>query len=167
MSSIWAELQRRNVVRVAIAYAIAAWVLIQIAETTFPILRLPEWSLTLVTVLLLIGFPVAFSLGGTAVLFTFIGSDLLPWLRWEASSRGDAGIIGLSDSVYRKRICGTLLNFHCGFGSAPRFGSVPSSSAMISTSVSARRLLRPQRTTSWSSATKRLILLIQNSDPFL
>lgn len=37
--------------------------------------------------LLLIGFPVAFSLGGAAVLFTLIGSDLLPWLPWEASFR--------------------------------------------------------------------------------
>ncbi len=53
------ELKRRNVIRVAIAYAIAAWLLIEITATTFPILKLPDWSVTLVTVLVLIGFPLA------------------------------------------------------------------------------------------------------------
>ena len=53
------ELRRRNVIRVAIAYAIAAWFLIEVSATTFPMLRLPEWTATFVTVLLLIGFPVA------------------------------------------------------------------------------------------------------------
>jgi TolB-like protein/Tfp pilus assembly protein PilF len=53
------ELKRRNVIRVAIAYAIAAWLLIEISATTFPMLRLPEWTATFVTVLLMIGLPVA------------------------------------------------------------------------------------------------------------
>ena len=51
------ELKRRNVFKVAIAYAIAAWILIEITATTFPILKLPDWSVTLVTVLVLIAFP--------------------------------------------------------------------------------------------------------------
>jgi TolB-like protein len=53
------ELKRRNVFRVAIAYAIAAWLLIEISATTFPMLRLPEWTATFVTVLVMIGFPLA------------------------------------------------------------------------------------------------------------
>ena len=53
------ELKRRNVFRVAIAYAIAAWLLIEITATTFPILQLPDWSVTLVTVFVLSGFPLA------------------------------------------------------------------------------------------------------------
>lgn len=57
--SLWGELKRRNVIKVATAYAIGAWLLIQIAATTFPILNLPEWTTTLVTVLILIGFPLA------------------------------------------------------------------------------------------------------------
>ncbi len=59
MASVWGELKHRNVVRVAIAYAIVAWLLIEVSATTFPILNLPDWATTLVTVLLLIGFPVA------------------------------------------------------------------------------------------------------------
>ncbi len=54
-----AELRRRNVIKVAIAYGIVAWLLIEVAATVFPILRLPEWSVTLVTVLLILGFPIA------------------------------------------------------------------------------------------------------------
>jgi TolB-like protein/Tfp pilus assembly protein PilF len=53
------ELKRRKVIRVAIVYAITAWLLIEVAATTFPMLRLPEWTATFVTVLLIIGFPVA------------------------------------------------------------------------------------------------------------
>ena len=53
------ELRRRNVIRVAIAYAVSAWLLIEVSATTFPMLRLPEWTATFVAVLLMIGFPVA------------------------------------------------------------------------------------------------------------
>ncbi len=53
------ELKRRNVIRVAIAYAVAAWLLIEFSATTFPMLRLPEWTATFVTVLVMIGFPLA------------------------------------------------------------------------------------------------------------
>ena len=59
MASVWGELKRRNVVRVAIAYAVVAWIMIEISATTFPMLKLPEWAATFVTVLLMIGFPVA------------------------------------------------------------------------------------------------------------
>jgi TolB-like protein/tetratricopeptide (TPR) repeat protein len=57
--SIFKELKRRNVIRVAIAYAIVAWLMIEVTSTVFPILNLPDWSVTLVTALLLIGFPLA------------------------------------------------------------------------------------------------------------
>ncbi|MFB3083472.1 MAG: adenylyl cyclase, partial [Gammaproteobacteria bacterium] len=53
------ELKRRNVIKVAIAYAVAAWLLIEFSATTFPMLRLPEWTATFVTVLVIIGFPLA------------------------------------------------------------------------------------------------------------
>ncbi|MFQ6006153.1 MAG: winged helix-turn-helix domain-containing protein, partial [Woeseia sp.] len=58
-STLFSELKRRNVVRVAIAYGIVAWLLIEVTATTFPVLTLPDWTATLVTVLLLVGFPVA------------------------------------------------------------------------------------------------------------
>ncbi len=57
--SFFDELKRRNVFRVAIAYAVATWLLIEVSATTFPMLRLPEWTATFVAVLLMIGFPIA------------------------------------------------------------------------------------------------------------
>jgi len=56
--SFFNELKRRNVVRVSIAYIIVAWLLIQAAGVLEPALLLPDWVDRVVTVLLLIGFPV-------------------------------------------------------------------------------------------------------------
>src|SRR5437773_1337263 len=53
------ELQRRKVYRVAAAYIIAAGFIIQIGSAVFPAWELPNWTLRLVIVLLLIGFPIA------------------------------------------------------------------------------------------------------------
>jgi TolB-like protein/Tfp pilus assembly protein PilF len=54
-----AELKRRNVYKVAVAYAVAAWLLIQIATQVFPFFEIPNWAVRLVVVLLALGFPVA------------------------------------------------------------------------------------------------------------
>ena len=59
MSGFFEELQRRKVYRVAAAYIVAAGFLIQISSAAFPAWELPNWSLRLVIVLLLIGFPIA------------------------------------------------------------------------------------------------------------
>ncbi|MDH4125325.1 MAG: hypothetical protein OEW64_06395 [Gammaproteobacteria bacterium] len=49
------ELQRRNVIRVAIAYAVASWVLLQIVDVVTPIFELPGWAPKLIFVILAIG----------------------------------------------------------------------------------------------------------------
>lgn len=54
-----AELRRRRVFRVAVLYAIAAFGILQVADIAFPALRLPDWSITIVVALTLLGFPVA------------------------------------------------------------------------------------------------------------
>jgi len=59
MSGFFEELQRRKVYRVAAAYIIAAGFIIQIGSAVFPAWELPNWTLRLVVVLLLAGFPVA------------------------------------------------------------------------------------------------------------
>src|SRR5882672_2499793 len=59
MSGFFQELQRRKVYRVASAYIIAAGFIIQIGSAGFPAWELPNWTLRLVVVLLLIGFPIA------------------------------------------------------------------------------------------------------------
>lgn len=59
MKWFFAELKRRKVFRVAIAYAIAGWLLIQIATQVFPFFEIPNWAVRLVIVILIIGFPIA------------------------------------------------------------------------------------------------------------
>ncbi|HEY2123896.1 MAG TPA: hypothetical protein VGG94_00410 [Chthoniobacterales bacterium] len=59
MSNFFEEVKRRKVYRVAVAYVIAAGGIIQLASAAFPAWELPNWSLRLVIVLLLIGFPIA------------------------------------------------------------------------------------------------------------
>src|SRR5256886_10294520 len=57
--NLFAELKRRNVYKVAIAYAVVAWLLIQIATQVLPFFEIPNWAVRLVVLLLVIGFPVA------------------------------------------------------------------------------------------------------------
>jgi hypothetical protein len=57
--AFFGELKRRNVYRVAIAYGVVAWLLIQIATQVSPFFEIPNWAVRLVVLLLMIGFPVA------------------------------------------------------------------------------------------------------------
>jgi len=59
MNKFFAELKRRNVYKVAVAYAVASWLLIQIATQVFPFFEIPNWAVRLVVLLLIAGFPVA------------------------------------------------------------------------------------------------------------
>ena len=57
--SFFSELKRRNVYKVAIAYAVVGWLLIQVATQVFPFFEIPNWAVRLVVLLLVIGSPVA------------------------------------------------------------------------------------------------------------
>ena len=59
MTSFWGELKRRNVVRVAVAYIIVGWLILQFADVLVPLLTLPEWVGRFIFLLLLVGFPLA------------------------------------------------------------------------------------------------------------
>ena len=58
-TNFFAELKRRNVYKVAIAYAIVAWLLMQVASQIFPFFEIPNWAVRLVVLLLILGFPIA------------------------------------------------------------------------------------------------------------
>jgi TolB-like protein len=53
------ELKRRNVYKVAVAYAVVGWLLIQVATQVFPFLEIPNWAIRFVIFATAIGFPVA------------------------------------------------------------------------------------------------------------
>jgi TolB-like protein len=57
--NFFAELKRRNVYKVAVAYAVVAWLLIQIATQVLPFFEIPNWGVRLVVLLIAVGFPIA------------------------------------------------------------------------------------------------------------
>ena len=57
--SLFAELKRRNVFRVGIAYIVLAWLLLQVGDTLAPALRLPDWINSALAFFLILGFPLA------------------------------------------------------------------------------------------------------------
>src|ERR1700682_1625357 len=57
--SFFSELKRRNVYKVAVAYAVVGWLIAQIATQIFPFLEIPNWVGLLVIWLIAIGFPIA------------------------------------------------------------------------------------------------------------
>ena len=59
MTSVWAELRRRNVVKVAVAYAIVGWLLVEVASVVLPTFKAPEWIMQVFTFLVIVGFPLA------------------------------------------------------------------------------------------------------------
>jgi serine/threonine-protein kinase len=58
-NEFFGELKRRNVYKVAVAYAVVGWLLIQVATQVFPFLEIPNWAIRLVILITALGFPVA------------------------------------------------------------------------------------------------------------
>jgi hypothetical protein len=59
IASFFTELKRRNVYKVAIAYAVVGWLLIQVATQVFPFFEIPNWAVRLVVLVIIVGFPIA------------------------------------------------------------------------------------------------------------
>ena len=58
-NSFFAELKRRNVYKVAVAYTVVGWLLVQVATQVFPFFEIPNWAVRLVVLAIVIGFPIA------------------------------------------------------------------------------------------------------------
>ena len=59
IDNFFSELKRRNVYKVAVAYAIVGWLLVQVATQVFPFFEIPNWAVRLVVLAIVIGFPIA------------------------------------------------------------------------------------------------------------
>src|SRR5207245_11775197 len=59
LEKFFTELKRRNVYKVAVAYAVVAWLLIQVATQVFPFFEIPNWTVRLVVLLIIIGLPMS------------------------------------------------------------------------------------------------------------
>ncbi len=63
IDNFFAELKRRNVYKVAVAYAVVGWLVIQVSSTVLPAFHAPEWVVQTLVVLVALGFPIALVLG--------------------------------------------------------------------------------------------------------
>src|SRR6266508_2648760 len=61
-NDFFAELKRRNVYKVAIAYIVAGWALSQGIAQVFPVFDIPNWVIRLIVLLIIIGLPIALAL---------------------------------------------------------------------------------------------------------
>ena len=59
IDNFFSELKRRNVYKVAVAYAVVGWLLVQVTTQVFPIFEIPNWALRLIVLAIIIGFPIA------------------------------------------------------------------------------------------------------------
>src|SRR5712672_1636503 len=59
MNNFFSELKRRNVYKVAVAYAVVGWLLVQVTTQVFPIFEIPNWASRLIVLAIIIGFPIA------------------------------------------------------------------------------------------------------------
>ena len=57
--NFFTELKRRNVYKIAVAYAVVGWLLVQIATPVFPFFEIPNWTVRLIVLAIVIGFPIA------------------------------------------------------------------------------------------------------------
>ena len=93
--TLFEELKRRKVFRVAATYAVVAWILMQIGEVTFPALNIPDWVMSTLVLVLLAGFPIA-------VIFAWI-FDKTPDGIVKTSEMSDTSIKEDSREWYRKK----------------------------------------------------------------
>src|SRR5438093_2163279 len=63
--NFFAELKRRNVYKVAVAYIVAGWALSQGIAQVFPVFDIPNWVIRLIVLLIIIGLPIALVLAWT------------------------------------------------------------------------------------------------------
>ena len=58
-NGLWGQLKKRKVVRVALVYIFVSWIIIQLGEASFEALQIPMWGMSLLLVLVGLGFPLA------------------------------------------------------------------------------------------------------------
>lgn len=98
--SFWKELRRRRVVRAVSMYAVAAWVAVQVADTFFPALRLPDWTVTAVAVIAVLGFPIT-------VAAAWLYERTSEGLRRTGSGEGTVGA-GSGEAVIQRQFVSAL-----------------------------------------------------------
>ena len=58
-NNFFSELKKRNVYKIAIAYAVIGWLIMEMGSIVLPTIKAPEWVMQVIIFLLIIGFPIA------------------------------------------------------------------------------------------------------------
>jgi adenylate cyclase len=80
--SLFTELKRRNVFRVGLFYIVAAWVVVQVAETLLPVFEVPDSAIRAIVLILALGFPLA-------LVFSWIFELTPDGLKLDKNAQGD------------------------------------------------------------------------------
>src|SRR5437867_1589671 len=100
INNFFAELKRRNVYKVAVAYAVVAWLTIQAASIFLPAFNAPQWAMQIVILILVLGFPIALAFAWAFEITPegIVKTEEMPAensARWKATRRLDFVIIGI------------------------------------------------------------------------
>jgi TolB-like protein/Tfp pilus assembly protein PilF len=140
--NFFAELKRRNVYKVAVAYAIVAWLLIQVATQVFPFFEIPNWAVRLVVLLLILGFPVAVILAW-AFEITPEGIKRAEDVTPEESITAHTGHKLVTTTIVLAVIAGGLLLFQFARSNAAKTGAksgAPTADAASSPAISSKSI---------------------------
>jgi hypothetical protein len=139
MKNFFSELKRRNVYKVAVAYAVASWLLIQIATQVFPFFEIPNWAVRLVVLVLIAGFPVA-------LVFSWAFEITPEGIKRESEIEGDKSIthhtgrkiVGIT--VVLAVVAAALLAFQLLRSKSPNGSAIPPASQSTSAEIPAKSI---------------------------
>jgi hypothetical protein len=132
--SIWSELKRRKVVRVAVVYAATAFAVLQAADIMLPQMNVPDWAMGLLVSFVVFGFPIALVLGWALE----VTPDGIKRTEAAPAATGDAAIPAAARQAH-----GAGRGF-AGGGRCRAWGRlVPAARGRIARRVAARRVAGP------------------------
>jgi adenylate cyclase len=158
MKGLFAELRRRNVIRVGMLYIVAAWLLLQAADVGMSALGLPGWTARLVLLLLGLGFPVA-------LVFAWVYEITPDGIRRELSA-ADAGAVSADTGRKLDLVIGVLLVIAIGVVVLDRlFPGTPAPAEPVAAEASASTVDEPpERAVAALPATETSIAVLPFAD---
>jgi len=114
--NLFQELKRRNVFKVAVAYIIVSWLILQVIGSIVPIIEAPEWVSKAILIFLLAGFPIA-------LLFAWAFELTPEGIKKESEVVRDESITGQTSSKINLIIIGSLILIIGGFVYDKFFGA--------------------------------------------
>ena len=150
MNSFWTELNRRNVVRVGIAYAVAAWIGLEVISFAIEVIEAPHWILQLMTLLAVMGLP-------AALIFAWVYEMTPEGLKREKEIDRNQSIAGHTGRKLDRAIIGILVIAVIVLGAGQIIG--PSANYAVDTGAAPGNTESTDSTASGNSDTASIAVL--------